>query len=123
MAMTLQHARTTVRTVSGFDALAGLWLIAAPFVLAYSGISSALWNSVIFGIAILVLATSIEIGNGYRHSSLNWISVAIGAWLMLAPFVLGFGEVTTATWNHVITGVIVAALALSGALATPHEET
>lgn len=123
MAMTLQQARTTVRTVSGFDVLAGLWLIAAPFALAYSGISVALWNSLIFGLAIVALETSVEIGEGYKHASLSWISTAIGLWLMIAPFALGFSDVTSATWNHVLTGIVVAALALSAALATPREQS
>ena len=30
----------------------GLWLIAAPFVLGYSGVSTAMFNDVIVGIAV-----------------------------------------------------------------------
>lgn len=46
------------------NVVAGVWLVAAPFVLGYSRESLALWNGVVVGIVIAVLA---------------WWSVAAGA--------------------------------------------
>jgi hypothetical protein len=123
MAIALQQSRTTVRTVSGFDILAGLWLIVAPFALAYAGTSEAFWNSVLAGIAVVALASTVEVGEGYRFATPNWINVAIGAWLIISPFVLGFSTLEAATWNHIITGIVIAALAFWGAMATPREDT
>jgi len=35
----------------------------------------------------------------------------LGAWLVIAPWVLGFGSLAAAAWNHVIVGLLVLALA------------
>lgn len=35
----------------------GVWLVVAPFVLGYSAVTNALWNDMIAGIAVAVLAT------------------------------------------------------------------
>jgi len=34
----------------------GIWLIIAPFVLSYSGVAAAMWNDIIVGIIVAVLA-------------------------------------------------------------------
>ncbi len=36
--------------------IAGLWVLIAPFVLGFAGITAALWTHVIIGIAVAVLA-------------------------------------------------------------------
>lgn len=43
----------------------------------------------------------------------SWISLALGVWLVVAPFVLGATDLPAAMWNHMTVGVLVAALALS----------
>lgn len=122
MAMALQQARTNVRWASGLDMLAGLWMIAAPFLLGYAGVATAMWNSVLIGAAIALLAGSREVGEGYRYAMPSWINLLLGAWLVISPFALGFGAVPVAFWNHVIVGLAVVAFAMWGALSTPHEE-
>ena len=47
----------------------------------------------------------------------SWINLALGAWVLVSPWVLGFSEVNRPTWNAVVTGVgiaVVAAAAVSG---------
>lgn len=34
----------------------GLWLIAAPFIFRYSGVTAAVWNDVIMGIVVVIFA-------------------------------------------------------------------
>lgn len=119
MAATLQQARTTVRTASGLDLVAGLWLVIAPFVLGYATVTGALWNDVIFGIAIVVLAASREVGEGYRHAWPSWVNALIGLWLIIAPFAIGYSFIREAVWNDVIIGIAVVVLATWSALATP----
>ncbi|MEX0649469.1 MAG: SPW repeat protein [Candidatus Andersenbacteria bacterium] len=119
MAMTLEQARTSVRTTSGIDVVAGLWLIIAPFVLGYASVTGALWNDVIFGIAIVLLAGSREVGEGYRYAWPSWVAAAIGIWMIIAPFAIGYSFVTEALWNDVIIGIAVALLATWSALSTP----
>lgn len=45
-----------VQTASTINALLGIWLIIAPFVLAYSHTASALWNDIIVGAVVLIVA-------------------------------------------------------------------
>ena len=42
---------------SWFNVILGLWLIAAPFVLGYSGMVAPLWNDIIIGVAVAALGT------------------------------------------------------------------
>jgi VIT1/CCC1 family predicted Fe2+/Mn2+ transporter len=42
--------------LSWVNAVIGVWLAIAPFVLGYTNIAAALWNDIIVGIAIIVLA-------------------------------------------------------------------
>lgn len=122
MATTLQRAQYNVKTASGLDIIAGIWLIIAPYVLGYSSVASAAWNSVIFGIIIAVLAASREFGQGYRRAWPSWINVLIGLWLIISPFFLGFSHIGVAVWNSIIMGIVVAILAAWSALSTPGEQ-
>jgi len=110
---------TQIKTADGLDVLAGIWLIAAPFVLSYSTKGGSTTSDVLVGIAVILLAGYELIGENYRQAVPNWINVLLGIWLVAAPFVLGFPSGSAAMWNDVIMGVIVAVLALFGALSVP----
>lgn len=101
---------------SGANLLLGLWLIAAPFVLTYTA-ANARGNDVIFGIIIATIA-AVRVFGAYRSAWLSWINVVLGAWLIIAPFVLGYGGHTHPMWNDVIVGILVAAFGVWSALAT-----
>lgn len=45
----------TIRTLSWINALIGVWVLLAPFILGYSGTGGATWNDVIVGIVVIVL--------------------------------------------------------------------
>jgi hypothetical protein len=122
MPMALHQAKTVIKTTSGLDALAGLWLILAPFLLGYADVAGAVWNSIIFGVAVVLLAGARTLGEGYRHAWPSWINVVIGLWLIIAPFVIGYAQVTAALWNDIIIGIVIAGLAAWGAMSTPREE-
>ncbi len=51
----LANASGTVKALSWVNAVLGLWLIIAPFILAYSSVKAAMWNDIIVGIIIVVL--------------------------------------------------------------------
>ena len=44
--------------VSWVNFALGIWLVFSPFILGYSGVGVALWNSIILGVIVLVLAAA-----------------------------------------------------------------
>jgi hypothetical protein len=36
----------------------------------------------------------------------SWVIVALGVWLVLAPWILGFSAFNLAAWNSVLMGVL-----------------
>ena len=86
-------------------AMAGLWLMAAPWVLGYSGVWRT--NDSIAG-TLAVSAAIIAMSEVTRAA--RWINVAIGAWLLLAPLILGFG--TAPLWHRMLAGLLLLSTAL-----------
>jgi hypothetical protein len=106
--------RTAVATASGLNAIAGIWLIIAPFVLNYRT-GDPYWNDIVFGAAVLVMG-GIRAFGAYRESWLSWLNALIGAWIFVSAFWLD--RSARASWNDVILGVIVVVLALLSATAS-----
>jgi hypothetical protein len=90
-------------------------LIAAPIVLGYSDLMAAVWNDVIVGLVVLSFAW-------YRTARpaqavwLSWTNALLGAWLIIAPFTLGYSDVMAGVWNDVVVGLIVLSLAIWSAV-------
>ena len=106
-----------VKTASGLNIVAALWLIVAPFLLDYA-VQAARWNDIIVGVLVLALAWGR--GSNPRFApGLSWTNVLLGIWLVVAPFVLRYSVHPVPLWNDVIVGVIVASLAAWSAVATP----
>jgi hypothetical protein len=93
--------------------VAGAWLIASPFVLAYVAGDSRL-NPIVCGALIAFLAL-IRMG-AWRAEWLSLINVGIGIWLFGSGFWLA--ESPSATWNSWFLGVAVIVLALMSIDAT-----
>lgn len=97
-----------VKTASGINVLAGIWLVISPFLLGFSG-TAASTNAIITGIIIGLIAL-------VRSSSpdsavwLDYVNVILGVWLVISSFVLG-SMVMAAVWNSIILGVVVVVLA------------
>lgn len=101
---TSPQIRGRIKGASSVNLVLGLWLIVAPFVLAFTG--AAFINDMLCGIAIAILA-----GMRVRHPTLatkpaSWVNLAIGAWLIVAPFVLNYLS-GPAAWNDIIVGILV----------------
>jgi hypothetical protein len=105
-------------TASVLNIIAGLWLIISPFVLGYTALPVALWDTLIVGIVVLVLAWA-RAANPERHAGLSWLNLLLGIWLIVSPFALTYSTYPRPTWNGVIVGFIVAILAIWSAAATP----
>lgn len=94
--------------------LVGLWLTCAPLVLdhAKAGLAYPGLNDVAVGLTIVVLAC-VRVLSPRHTSVLAVVSGLLGAWLLAAPFVRGYDDMSpVATGNDIIVGVVVIALAV-----------
>lgn len=87
----------------------GIWLFVSPWILGYAGIQGAAWNAYIMGIAIVVFTVfALRIPKPWEE----WVNSAVGLWMVLSPWILGFGGQTAATWNAVLVGLAVLSISL-----------
>lgn len=107
-----------VRWASGLNVLAGIWLIIAPWVLGFSNAQGALWNSIIVGVIVGVLA-GIRFFGALQEAWLSWLNVAAGVWLFISAFFLNANGDALAMWDAIILGIIVTALAWWSAMESP----
>lgn len=109
------------QTFSGLNVLVGIWLLAAPWVLGYGEVPTALWNDRIVGGATLLFA-GIRVFAPARVAFFSWLNVVLGIWLVASPFVLQYGEGfvlrNVAFWNDLLSGLAIIALAWLSADAT-----
>jgi hypothetical protein len=87
----------------------GIWLCVSPWALQFAGTdTTATQNAFLMGL-LLVVAEAVMLSAFSVWE--EWFTVALGAWLVISPWVLGIGSLT-ATANFVIVGFIVLALSL-----------
>ena len=103
------------------------WLFVSPWVLGFAagtapaavegeavgaaasgGGWAAAWNAWIVGVIVAALAIAAAVKFA---ASEDWVNLVLGAWLVVSPWVLGFGALAAAAWNAVIVGALIAALA------------
>ena len=94
---------------SALTALLGLWLVVVP-TFFWDAVGADFWNDLIVGAAIVALAaysayesTDEDLSGGSWASGIN---VALGLWLVVAPFV--WGAVDVLFWNDIVVGALVA---------------
>ena len=116
MAETTTTRRTTAQRgnkwLSGLASLFGAWIVVSPWVLGDELAAGSLWNNVIIGAAIFLIAGY----NYYRLSKGLTVSVGgaalvalLGLWMIIAPF-LAFEVEAALLWSNVISGIAVAGL-------------
>lgn len=98
------------RVASIGNVLAGVWLIAAPFVLNFEQNNAAQWNHVIVGIVVAALA-GVRASDPDHREGISWMNVALGVWMIAAPFVLDYAAVEAAQTNSIVVGAVILALA------------
>ena len=99
--------RKNLMFVDGINLILGLVLIASPWVLGFTT-GTVTYNAVIAGFAISVVAIAALAAFAQWE---EWVNLALGLWVLVSPFVLGFPTETIATWTHVVVGLAVAVLA------------
>lgn len=85
----------------------GAWLFLSPWLLQYTTLGAASWNSFVFGVSIVVFAAWALFAPRVWE---EWTNLILGLWLIIAPWVLGFSAQKLATWNLMVVGVVVAVL-------------
>lgn len=97
--------------------LLGIWLFISPWAMGYvEGYSNAAWSAWIVGVAIAAFAVA-EI---YKMQLWEeWVTLLLGVWTLVSPWVLAFTSHRQAMGNDVVVGALVVVLAL-WALARDH---
>lgn len=102
---------------NGIVVVVGTWLVISNWLLHYTisepapvALASMIfWNSVLSGAAAIVLGVmAIASFNLWEQ----WADIAIGAWLVISAWVLGFAHIPLAMWNVVLCGAIILLLAV-----------
>jgi hypothetical protein len=89
-------------------ALGGAFLGASPWLFGFSGEQTAMWSASLIGVlAIMIALTGLIEPREWE----GWVSLALGLWAAVAPWVLGFSGVTAAMACHLGAGLAIAALA------------
>jgi sulfite exporter TauE/SafE len=105
-----QHSLNEARYSSGLNVLLGIWIIASPFILTFTDNSSALWNDIIVGAVVLILGL-VRLSSTRMTSWASWVNLILGLWMVVAPYVLTYSDITNALWNNIVLGIAVAILA------------
>jgi hypothetical protein len=93
--------------------LLGIWLLFAPFVLGFAATASgaAAGNGIV---GVVLIVTSVFILQAPAvPPGISALQTLCGLWLVLAPFVRGFQQLTTATHDNVGVGVVAVLVALA----------
>ncbi len=103
-----------------------IWLFFSPWILQFGrnapaagsaagdgalhAASNASWNAWILGIIVFIVSLSAMRRSDVRQ---EWINLILGAWIFIAPWVLGFatGQYAAAAWDHWIVGALIAIVA------------
>jgi hypothetical protein len=97
---------------NGVTLVAGIVLVVTPFVLAITppeGTNLALLiaNFVISGGAAIILGAAALF---YFRKWEEWLDIALGVWLVVSPWILGFTYSQAAMWTAIVCGVVIAAM-------------
>jgi len=99
--------------VEGLCLLTGLYLAISPWVVGFDNFNSLKVNNLVTGLALAVLG----IGFGSvleRTHGLGWVATAIGAWTIVAPWVVsGSADTTKTITNNAIVGGVACLLGLT----------
>ncbi|KIZ16303.1 SPW repeat protein [Streptomyces natalensis] len=90
--------------VDGPVFLVGLYCAASPWIVHYATSQPALLtHNLILGIAIALLAVGFTVTPD-RMYGLSGAMCAMGAWLIIAPWIVGTGPDAGVIWNNIVIG-------------------
>jgi hypothetical protein len=100
------------RTASGINVLLGICLLVSPWLFGYSALGvPAIWNSVIVGALIALLAASRQVSPP-TSTGRSWVIMVLALWTIASPWVYGYAANLGGLRDNVVLGIVMAALAL-----------
>lgn len=110
------------RTASGINVLLGIWLIISPWVFgyAYASGNAPLWNSVVVGALVLILAAT-RFSSPHTAAGLSWTNLVLGLWTIASPWIYEYDRIGSAAWDNIATGIAIMLVALWSAGMTAAE--
>ncbi len=93
---------------NALNAMLGVALLMTPWYLGLDNETAAARNALVCGAAIAVVAV-LAMAKSYDWE--ETIALAIGLWVSIAPWALGFADTRYPMWLHVGIGLAVASLA------------
>ncbi|MEE1941071.1 SPW repeat protein [Streptomyces sp. TRM 70361] len=107
---------STTPTAQGLESLtllAGVFLLASPWIVGFTQFNALTVNNFVTGIALAVIGLALGVAFE-RAYGLSWAVCALGAWTVLSPWLVSGNVDTTRTiLTNVITGGIVFLLGLA----------
>jgi hypothetical protein len=100
--------------------LIGLWVLDAPFLSPALGNTAAIvWNDFLVGGTVAVFAAMRVV---FVREAFIWrIShLLLGLWLTLSPWIFGYVDEYAASWNSIVSGVLIGSLATWGLMRGHH---
>lgn len=94
---------------TGLTMVVAAWLFVSPWIVVPTTLAASLDAWIAGAVVFIVAVGSIQ---APRPDDVTWLNAIAGAWLFVAPWVLGFVGTQGAAWNAWIVGAAVALLAL-----------
>ncbi|CAM3825296.1 SPW repeat protein [Kibdelosporangium persicum] len=104
---------------AGLVMAAGVWLVIVSASWTYGDVDSwldARWNDAAAG-SVLAVVGMVRIVRPVLTNAARLLSILVGSWLIIAPFVVGYGfgaDSTPATANDVLIGAVITGMAVFG---------
>ncbi|MGW1881463.1 SPW repeat protein [Streptomyces sp. NPDC001970] len=115
-----ERATTTPRAqaIETLALLTGLYLAASPWIAGFNGLTTLAVSNLITGVAYAVCMGGF--GSAYeRTHAMAWSAIVIGAWTIIAPWLVAGDVATTRSIvSNVIVGVVALCLGLAMAAVT-----
>lgn len=95
----------------GVNFVLGFWLIIAPWVLGYADTRIAVGNSVIMGVAVLIVSFTALVAPDIWE---EWISLLLAFLLLVSPLTTGYETQGTAVVTNIVVALVIGSDALMG---------
>lgn len=102
--------------VNGLGLLAGLYLAISPWVVGFHNLAPLVVSNELTGLVLIAMAFGLATAYGRLHG-LAWVIPVLGAWTIVAPWVIRGGVSTApAVANNITIGAICLLLGLATTL-------